>query len=483
MKAMEATKKPTLRRAITLPHAIAMVVGTIIGASIFVQPSEITGRVPSIPGMLLVWAVAGILTLFGALVCAELASIFTRSGGVYVYLREAFSPAVGFLWGWAMFWTMHSGIIAAIAVICARYVGYFAPLGETGVKAVAIGVILLLSGINYLGVRQGANLQTVFTIGKVAAILAMIVLGVLFGSRLPARPLPAGAWSFAVAPREFLLALVAGLFAFGGWHMVTHNAEETVAPEKTIPRALVIGTLMVTACYLALNAVYLYVLPLDTLASSTRVAADAADALLGFGGGAVMSGLVVFSTFGALSGIILAGPRVYYAMAQDGLIFRWLGGVHDTHRTPHRAIAAQAIWSSVLVATGTYRALFTRVVYTEWIFFGLMAIGLFVLRRRHGTQRAYSVWGYPLVPLIFIVSAFAIVFNQVIATPLESLTGLSFVVIGLPVYYLWARLGRSQKESTAPESSKQESSKPRNGHGEGTPSQEIPPGPSPQDPK
>jgi len=454
-----------------------MVVGTIIGASIFVQPSEITGRVPSIPGILLVWVVAGVLTLFGALVCAELASIFTRSGGVYVYLREAFSPAVGFLWGWAMFWTMHSGIIAAIAVICARYVGYFVPLGETGVKAVAIAVILLLSWVNYLGVRQGSNLQAVFTIGKVVAILAMIVLGVLFGSRLPARSLPPDAWSFAVAPQEFLLALVAGLFAFGGWHMVTHNAEETVAPEKTIPRALVIGTFTVTACYLALNAVYLYVLPLPTLASSTRVAADAADALLGFGGGAVMSGLVVFSTFGALSGIILAGPRVYYAMAQDGLIFRWLGEIHGEYRTPHRAIAAQAIWSSILVATGTYRALFTRVVYTEWVFFGLMAIGLFVLRRRHGIQRAYSVWGYPIVPLVFIVSAFAVVINQVVATPVESLTGLSFVVIGLPVYYLWARWGQNLQESATPESSP-----PENEQQEDTPSQGISPGPPSLDP-
>ena len=443
---MKATKEPTLRRAITLPHAIAMVIGTIIGASIFVQPSEITGRVPSIPGMLLVWVVAGVLTLFGALVCAELASIFTRSGGVYVYLCEAFSPAVGFLWGWAMFWTMHSGIIAAIAVICARYIDYFVPLGETGVTAVAVAVILLLSGINYLGVRQGSNLQAVFTLGKVGAILAMIIVGVLFGSRLPPRTLPPEAWSFAVAPQDFLLALVAGLFAFGGWHMVTHSAEETVAPEKTIPRALVIGTLTVTACYLALNAVYVYVLPLPTLASSTRVAADAADALFGFGGGAVMSGLVVFSTLGALSGIILAGPRVYYAMAQDGLIFRWLGAIHGEYRTPHRAIAAQAIWSSVLVATGTYRALFTRVVYTEWIFFALMAIGLFVLRRRRGTAGAYSVWGYPIVPLVFIVSAFAVVINQIVATPVESLTGLSFVVIGLPVYYLWARRGQAPQD-------------------------------------
>jgi APA family basic amino acid/polyamine antiporter len=450
---MEAAQEPALRRAIRLPHAIAMVVGTIIGASIFVQPSEITGRVPSIPGILLVWIVAGVLTLFGALVCAELASIFTRSGGVYVYLCEAFSPAVGFLWGWAMFWTMHSGIIAAIAVICARYVGYFFPLADTGVKVVAIAVILILSGVNYLGVKQGSNLQTLFTLGKVFAIVVMILLGVLLGARLPNHAVPPEAWSLSVVPpRDFLLALVAGLFAFGGWHMVTHSAEETVAPDRTIPRALVIGTLTVTGCYLALNAVYLYVLPLPTLASSTRVAADAADTLLGFGGGAAMSGLVVFSTFGALSGIILAGPRVYYAMAQDGLVFRWLGAVHERYQTPHRAIVAQAIWSSVLVATGTYRALFTRVVYTEWVFFGLMAIGLFILRRRPGAQRPYSVWGYPFVPLIFIVSAFTIVINQIVSTPLESVLGLSFVVIGLPVYYLWARRGRDPRDPPPAES-------------------------------
>jgi APA family basic amino acid/polyamine antiporter len=371
---------------------------------------------------------------------------------------------------------MHSGIIAAIAVICARYVGYFVPLGDTGVKAVAIFVILLLSAVNYLGVRQGSNLQTLFTAGKVAAILVIIVLGVLLGSGLPTRELPPQAWSFSVPAGDFLLALVAGLFAFGGWHMVTHSAEETVEPEKTIPRALVIGTLTVTGCYLALNAVYLYVLPLGQLATSTRVAADAADALLGFGGGAAMSGLVVFSTFGALSGIILAGPRVYYAMAQDGLIFRWFGSVHGRYQTPHRAIVAQAIWSSILVATGTYRALFTRVVYTEWIFFGLMAIGLFVLRRRPGTERTYSVWGYPFVPLIFIVSAFTVVINQLVSTPIESLLGLSFVVVGLPVYYLWARRGqdpprRIPRERAQPDNTDQKEVSPQ-----GTPSEPSPRG-------
>jgi len=429
-----------MRRDIGLKHATAMVVGTIIGASIFVQPSEITGHVPTTLGIFAVWTLCGILTLFGALVCAELASTFPESGGVYVYLRESFSPALGFLWGWAMFWTMHSGIIAAIAVVCARYVGFFVDLGDGGQRFVAIGTIAVLSAVNYLGVRHGSVLQTVITAGKLLAIGAIIFLGFAFGGEAhvaaAAVPPPPGS-DFGVG--DFAVAMVAGLFAFGGWHMVTYNAEETMDPKKTIPRALVFGTLVVTGCYILLNAVYLYVLPMATVASSDRVAAEAANAIFGRGGGAAMSALVVFSTFGALSGIVLAGPRVYFAMARDGLLFGWLGELHPEHRTPHRAIVLQGIWASVLVLTGTYRTLFTRVIYTEWIFFGLMAIGLMLLRRRKDLTRDYSVWGYPVVPLVFAGSSFAIVANQIVVQPVESLTGLGLVLAGLPVYWIWAK--------------------------------------------
>ncbi|MGH7602031.1 MAG: APC family permease, partial [bacterium] len=280
-----------------------------------------------------------------------------------------------------------------------------------------------------------------------------IVLGFALGPRSPVNAMPADAVAVPINFREFALALVAGLFAFGGWHMVTYNAEETVNPHRTIPRALVLGTLIVAGCYMALNAAYLHVLPLATVASSTRVAADAANAVLGFGGGAIMSGLVIFSTFGALSGIILAGPRVYFAMARDGLLFRWLGEIHPKFRTPHRAIIVQAIWSAILVGTGTYRALFTRVIYTEWIFFGVMAIGLFILRRRPNLARHYSVWGYPLVPAVFILSSFAIVLNQIWSNLVESLLGLSFVLIGLPVYYFWAKhnAGEQQPNQISPQ--------------------------------
>lgn len=428
----------SLRRAIRLPHATALVVGTIIGASIFVQPSEVTSQVHSVGGVLLVWLLAGLLTLIGSLACAELASTFTRTGGVYVYLSEAFHPAAGFLWGWAMLLTMHSGIIAAIATVFSRYAGTFVPLGTWGGRAVSIAVIALLSAINYRGVRHGSRLQTFFTGGKLLAVVAIVGLGFGLGGRVDAH-FVGSATADDDTLGGFAAAMVAGLFAYGGWHMVTYSSEETVEPARTIPRALLIGTLVVTAAYMAMTAVYLYVMPLDQVAASTRVAADLADTLVGSGGAGAMSAIVMFSTFGGLAGIVLAGPRVYYAMAQDGLLFPWFGEVHPRYGTPHRAIVLQAVWACLLVATGTFRALFTRVVYTEWIFFGIMTIGLMVLRRRTDVQRQYSIPGYPVTPLVFVVASFAIVLSTLVANPVDSAIGLGIVLAGLPVYLLWVR--------------------------------------------
>ncbi|HEV8129615.1 MAG TPA: amino acid permease, partial [Acidobacteriota bacterium] len=244
-----------------------------------------------------------------------------------------------------------------------------------------------------------------------------------------------------ISVRKFALAIAAGLFAFGGWHMVTYAAEETRKPERTIPLALAIGTLVVTACYIFLNAAYFSALPLEKVMSSTRVAADAAEAVIGPGAGSAISVLVIFSTFGAVNGIILAGPRVYFAMARDGLLFRWIAAVHPRFQTPHRAIVMQAIWASVLVATGTYRTLFTRVIYTEWIFFGLMVLGLFLLRRKRDYAPSFRAWGYPILPAVFILASAFIVTNQIMSDPRESATGLGLVALGWPVYYLWARKG------------------------------------------
>lgn len=425
-----------LRRSIRLSHATAMVVGTIIGASIFVQPAEITGRMPSQGGAAAVWLVAGLLTLLGSLVAAELASTFPASGGVYVFLREAYSPLVGFLWGWAMLWVMHSGIIAAVAVIFARYLGYFVTLGALGTRLVAVAAIVVLSAVNYLGVEPGSRLQTALTVLKVAAVALIIVLGFALAPATPPDSAPAAELSGGT-PRDFLLALVAALFAFGGWHMVTYSAEETVDPRRTIPRALLWGILIVTVSYVGLNAVYFHLLPIEEVIASDRIAADAADAALGFGGGAVMSGLVVVSTFGALTGIVLTGPRVFWAMARDGLLFRRFARLHPRFGTPHQAIVLQGAWASVLVLTGSYRALFVRVIYTEWIFFALMALALFPLRRRRELTRGFSVWGYPVTPILFAGAALAIVGNQLASEPSEALVGLLLVGSGIPVYLLW----------------------------------------------
>ena len=438
-----------LSRSITPLHATALVVGIIIGASIFVQPSVITGAVPGVGAVYAVWIVSGLLTLCGALIAAELASAFPKAGGVYVFLREAYSPALGFLWGWAMFWTMHTGIIAVIAMIFARYVAFFVPMGDAGQRAVAVGAIVLLTAINYVGVRQGSIVQTTLTILKVGAVAAIIAVVFALGHS-PGAPVVLAQQTPKLGASTFSLGVVAGLFAFGGWHMVTYAAEEITDPERTIPRALVVGVLVVTASYVALNAAYFHVLTPNAIAGSTRVAADAADAVLGRGGAAVMSAIVVVSTFGALNGVILAGPRAYLAMARDRLLVAWAAAVHPRYHTPHRALLLQGAWAIVLVSTGTYRALFTRVVYTEWIFFALMALGLMRLRRRPTYAPSYRVWGYPVVPIVFAACSTYIVGNQIVTDPAASRIGLLFVLAGLPVYYLWLRKRTSPVPAATP---------------------------------
>jgi APA family basic amino acid/polyamine antiporter len=409
-----------LRQSMGLVRATAMVAGIIIGASIFVQPSEVSRHVSTIPAMFAVWGTAGIMSICGALVSASLAAEFPKTGGVYVYLRETISPAAGFVWGWAMFWSAHSGIVAAIATVLARYVSVLYPLTDSEQRAVAVGAILLISIVNYVGVSSGSALQTTFTIAKLGAIAAILIAVAVLAP-------PQAASTIVNGPhgsREFLLGVSAGLFAFGGWHMVTYAGGEIREAKRTIPRALLIGMILVTACYFALNAAYLRVLPLETVLNSQHVAADAAQVLEGSRGATIVAILVIVSAFGGLSGTILAGPRVYYAIAQDGLAWRAMGTAHSKFQTPHIAIAAQAIWASALVATGTYRALFTRVVYTEFLFFGLMTIGLMKFQKR-ATPAA----------IVFLAGCALVVGNQLAADWKEAAIGLLMVAVGIPVYF------------------------------------------------
>jgi APA family basic amino acid/polyamine antiporter len=346
-------------------------------------------------------------------------------------------------------------------MVFARYAGVFVPLDDGGMRAVAVAAILVNSAINYTGVKRSSALQTSITVTKVLAVALIVVVGFALGSQLPPHGPPSmndSAWRLArsampFAISEFLLAVVAGLFAFGGWHVVTYTAEETVTPERTIPRALGIAIAIVTAAYVALNGVYFYILPIDQVLTSTRVAADAAAVVVGNRGAAAISALVMFSVFGAMMGSILAAPRVYFAMARDGLFPQWMNHLHPRFATPHRAIALQAIWASVLVLTGTYRQLFSRVIFTEWIFFALMAAGIFLLRQRPDYRPVYRVWGYPWAPLVFVVASAAIVINRLVAFPLDSAAGLALVASGIPVYWLWLRpryISRVQPASMRP---------------------------------
>jgi len=441
-----------LRRSIGLWRASAIVTGIIIGASIFVQPSAIIEAVPHAGAAVAVWFGAGLLTLIGALVIAELSSAWPASGGVYVFLRRAFSPALGFLWGWAMFWSMHTGIIAAIAMVFGRYAGTFIAVGDTGTKAMAIAAMLVLSAVNYRGVEHGSGLQVALTLVKVGALVLIIGVAFLLGDPAGPSSVPGtegASAGGAVTADGIIKALIAGLFAYGGWHMVSYTAEETVDPTRTIPKALLIGTLTVTVLYVLANAAYLHVLSVQRVAASTRVAAELADVIFGPFGGRVVSALVMLSALGAMNGVILAGPRVYQAMAADGLLFKWAAAVHPRFGTPHRAIALQAAWAVVLIGTGTYRALFTRVVYTEWIFFALLALALFTMRRRADYAPRYRAWGYPVLPALFIVSSVVIVINQLVRDPREASIGLAIVLAGLPVHYVWSRRTRGGARTSA----------------------------------
>jgi len=431
------SQSASLQRSIGLSSATSMVVGIIVGVSIFVQPSEVTRLVASGRGVMLAWLVSGFLTLCAALVCAELARLFPENGGVYVFLKRIYSPALAFLWGWTMFWTLHSGILAAIAVLLARYAGHFFHLGETGVRVLAIGAVLAVSFVQYLGVKLGSAVQVALTAAKLAAIVILCAL--LFGlGRAVHQALPASA-AHPASLASFGLAVSAGLFSFGGWHMVSYVAGETRDPEKMIPRALIFGVLTVTVCYTLLNAAYLYVMPLAAVAGSSRVAADAVERVLGPAGGAAITVVILVSALGALNGIALAGPRVYFAMAQDGLAFRWMAALHPRRRTPHLAILAQAIWTCVLAATNSYRTLFTRVVYTEWLFFALLAAGILILRRRGHYTPKFLAPAFPFLPAISLVTSAAVAANQIWASPRESAIGLGLLLLGLPIYFVWSR--------------------------------------------
>lgn len=406
---------------------------------------------PSPVLLLVAWAAGGVITLTGGLTYAEMGSMFPRSGGVYVYLGEAFGPAIAFLYGWAALLIFFSGGIAAVAVGFADYLSYFAPalsparvlwsigtpLGAWSVSAaqiVAVVSIAVLAWINYVGVRSGNRVNVVLTVAKVAGLAALPILALVVSNASPDwRPIvPAVPRPFAA----FGIAMIAVLWANDAWYSVTWIGGEMRQPQRDLPRALVIGIALLTLIYLVVNVAYLYALPMANLRGVTRVAEQAATAMAGASGARFIALTVIVSTFGCNAAAILAGARLLFAMARDGVFLPIAAKVHERYRTPHIAIVALAIWSSLLALSGTYEQLFTYVMFASSLLHMLGAFGVFVLRRtRPDAPRPYRVWGYPVVPIVYIVTSGAVVLNTLVERPTESLAGLGFLAVGLPVYW------------------------------------------------
>jgi APA family basic amino acid/polyamine antiporter len=440
-EAAPAGDSPTYVPRLGLFSGTMMVVGGIIGSGIFLNPAIVAARVRSAGLTLAVWVLGGIIALTGALVYAELGSRRPVAGGGYVYLRDAFGRLPAFLYAWTLLLVIATGAIAAVAVTFATYAASLLQLGPPAQVPLAIGAIVLLSAVNYVGVRQGAITQNVLTLLKLGALTALIAAGLLLPAPSTAAPqvmqLAAGSELLAVGA-----ALVPVLFAFGGWQQTNFVAEELIAPERNLPRALLGGVTIVVVVYLLANVAYLRTLGVEGLAASTAPAAESITRLLGRRGAALIAAGIAASTFGFLNLVILVTPRVYRAMAADGLFFPSLARLHPRYRTPTAAILFQCAWAVILTLTGRYGDLLDYVVFGDWIFFAATAATLFYFRSREGRglERAavrFRMPAYPAAPIFFILAALYVVIGSVASNPANALRGTALMALGVPVFLFW----------------------------------------------
>jgi APA family basic amino acid/polyamine antiporter len=456
---MSAPSAVSLKRDLGLWTAVAIVVGTVIGSGIFIVPNVMIRNVGTPSMVFVVWVTGGLMSLSGALSYAELSAAMPGAGGEYVYLREAYGPLWSFIYGWTQMWVAKSGSIATLATAFFLYVGNFhpelkhvaghipIPLGPGGAplevnfgQLFGMALILALGGLNYFGVKVGGNVQVLVTVCKVGLIFAVIALGLGTGHGNIANFQSIGPANSASGVAAFFTALVAALWAYDGWNNVSMVASEIHDPQRNLPRALIGGTLAVIAIYLLANAAYFYVLPAKEVAASDLVAAGMMRKIFGQSGASMVSIAAMISIFAALNGSILTGSRVPYAMAVDGLFFKSVANVHPVFRTPGMSILALSAWSAILVLSGRYDQLFTYVIFASWILYGMTTAAVLVLRRKRPEMpRPYRTFGYPVVPIVFVMSALCLVISTLFSSPRESLLGLALVLIGLPFYYSWAR--------------------------------------------
>lgn len=415
--------------------------GGIIGAGIFLNPAVVAQRVGSAGLTVGVWVIGGGIAMAGALCFSELGANRPQAGGGYVYLRDGLGALPAFLYGWTLLLVIATGAIAAVGVTFARYATALVGAGDGWVVPIAIGAIVVLSAVNYVGVRPGAVTQNVFTVLKLVALGTLIVVGLVMagpdvhgiGETAPREP-----GRLITLPAVIGVALLPVLFSYGGWQQTNYVAEEIIAPERTLPRALTLGVLGVVTVYVLANMVYVGVLGVDGLAASQAPASDVMERLLGPRGGAFISAGIAVSTFGFLNLVILVTPRVYQAMARDGVFFQGVADLHPRYRTPTAAIVFQGMWAIVLTLSGTYGQLLDYVVFGDWIFFGLAAATVFVFRRRPDELR-FKAPGYPWVPALFVAAAAYVVISSIISNPGNALLGSGLIGLGVPAYLYWKR--------------------------------------------
>ncbi|HEY7898388.1 MAG: APC family permease [Gemmatimonadales bacterium] len=469
-------------KALTLTDATMLVAGTMIGSGIFIVSSTIAGLVLTPFWLIAVWVLTGVITLLGALAYGELAAMFPRAGGQYVFLRESMGPVVGFLYGWTLFVVIQTGTVAAVAVAFGKFLGVLWPamtpdlyswfphfsftltgapvnVGLSPQRVAALVTVWVLTWINIRGVRQGKLVQTTLTIAKVGVLALLVILGLTVGRNATAIMANFGAGNFAphvdlngAFVLAFGAAMVGSLFSSDSWNNVTFAAAEVQNPKRNLPLALALGAGSVTVLYILANFAYLSVLPMHGTAAGTsvlargiqfatqqRVGTATAEMIFGAAGGTIVAAAILVSTFGCNNGLILSGARVYWAMARDGLFFTRAGKL-SAREVPAFGLVIQGIWTSLLCLTGTYDQLLNYVIFAQLLFYAATTTGLFVLRKtRPDAERPYHAVGYPVLPALYIILALAVAVVLLLSkdTRTQALAGLLIVFIGIPVYFIW----------------------------------------------
>jgi APA family basic amino acid/polyamine antiporter len=461
----EGEGKTTLVRGLSLMDSILLLAGGIIGSSIFLTAKDIAGPLPHPVLFLLVWVAGAAISMCAAFAFAEMGSMFPDSGGQYVYLREAFGDLVAFLYGWMLFAVANGGTIAALAVASAAYLGSLLPaIGEdrvvghvagitiTRALVVALISIVVVTWINVVGLRKGALLQNIATSAKFLAMAAFVLLGFAIGKGSWAN-FQAGAsggptsLSMGLPPAQlfsaFGVALIAVFWAYDGWVYITWVSGEVKDPRRNVPRAMILGIVLVAAIYIAMNMTYVYAMPVSEVAKHETIAATAAERLFSPGAAKWLSATIALSCFGAMASCTLSGARVYFAMARDGVFFQRMAEIHPKYRTPALSLIGQGIWATILTLSGRYDQLYTYVIYGMVLSYTLTVFGLFVLRwKRPDTPRPYRCTGYPVLPGIYALLGTAWILNTTFRRPTEALASLGVVAVGVPFYLYWKRVHR-----------------------------------------